>query len=149
VSSSIISIPISLNQGSKKPSYAKTGDAGMDLSASLETESITIEPGQRFLVPTGIVIAIPEGYEGQIRPRSGLALKYGLTVLNSPGTIDSGYRGEIKVIMINLGQETVKISHQDRIAQLVIHKLHTVHWVEKEIQTLGTERGQEGFGSSG
>jgi len=146
----IVSIPISLKQGAQKPSYAMEGDAGMDLHALLTTDTV-LQPGQRTLIPTGISVAIPVGYEGQIRPRSGLALKKGITVLNSPGTIDSGYRGEIKVILINLGQEPVTISHKDRIAQMVIAPLCTVAWTAQEgaLNAPPSKRGEGGFGSSG
>jgi dUTP pyrophosphatase len=146
----IVSIPMVLKQGAQIPAYAKKGDAGLDLHALLETP-MALEPGQRMLVPTGVSVAIPPGYEGQIRPRSGLALNKGITVLNSPGTIDSGYRGEIKVILINLGHEPVTIAHGDRIAQMVIAPVCTVTWVkEDDINSLTpSSRGQGGFGSSG
>jgi dUTP pyrophosphatase len=106
-------------QGLPLPARATAGSAGFDLHAALEKD-LVLEPGQRALVPTGFSIAIPAGYEGQVRPRSGLALRHGLTMLNSPGTIDSDYRGEIAVIAINLGQEPVTIARGDRIAQLVV-----------------------------
>jgi dUTP pyrophosphatase len=150
MSISIVSIPITLKQGAQKPTYAKEGDAGLDLHAMLATP-ITLDPAQRMLIPTGISVAIPTGYEGQIRPRSGLALNKGITVLNSPGTIDSGYRGEIKVILINLGHEPITIAHGDRIAQMIVTPVHAVTWIEKDtIESLPpSSRGQGGFGSSG
>jgi dUTP pyrophosphatase len=127
------------------PSYATPGSAGMDLRAA---ESLTLEPGARALVATGIAIALPEGYEAQVRPRSGLAVKHGVTVLNSPGTVDSDYRGEIKVPLINHGKEDFAITRGDRIAQMVIAAVTTVQLVE--VATLDeTARGSGGFGSSG
>ena len=149
LSYSIVSIPVSLKQGANAPSYAMDGDAGMDLRAFLE-QPVTLHPGQRILIPTGLSMAIPRGHEGQVRPRSGLALKEGLTVLNSPGTIDSGYRGEIKVILINLGQKPATVSSNDRIAQIIIAPICSVQW--KEIDALppaAAARGSGGFGSSG
>lgn len=150
MSLSIVSIPITLKQGAKKPAYAMEGDAGMDLHALL-TENRVIDPGQRMLIPTGVLISIPKGYEGQIRPRSGLALKKGLTVLNSPGTIDSGYRGEIKIILINLGQEPIRIASGERIAQIVIAPVCHVQWTEDNNESMDKQpsRGGAGFGSSG
>ncbi|MCR4818324.1 MAG: dUTP diphosphatase [Fretibacterium sp.] len=127
------------------PTYATEGSAGADLRAS---ELRVIPPGERALVPTGIRIALPEGYEAQIRPRSGLAIKYGVTLLNSPGTIDSDYRGEIGVIMINLGEEPFVIQPGDRIAQMVFAPVTRAVW--DEVETLDeTERGEGGFGSTG
>lgn len=129
------------------PSYATLNSSGMDLLASIN-EDIKIEPGKRILVPTGIAIALPIGYEGQIRPRSGLALKHGVTVLNSPGTIDSDYRGEICVILVNLSQETFIVSRATRIAQLVISSYTPISWnIVEELPN--TERGSDGFGSTG
>ncbi len=119
----------------------------MDLKADLE-ESLIIEPFQRVLIPTGISIHLPEGYEAQVRPRSGLALKHGLTVLNSPGTIDTSYRGEIKVLLIHLGQEPVTIDPHMRIAQLVVAPFaHAVLTVVTELSS--SERNERGFGSTG
>ena len=127
------------------PRYETSGAAGMDLRAAAETY---IESGERALVPTGIALAIPPGYEGQIRPRSGLAKKQGLTVLNSPGTIDSDYRGEVKVLLINLGHGPVQIHPGDRIAQIVFATVERVSLVE--VRELGyTQRGDGGFGSTG
>jgi dUTP pyrophosphatase len=129
------------------PSYMSTGAAGCDVNACLEF-SLWVQPGERVAVPTGLSVEIPEGYEIQVRPRSGLAFKKGLTVVNAPGTIDSDYRGEIKVLIINLGKEAVEIVPQDRIAQLVIQKAEQIDW--QEVDGLGdTIRGIGGFGSTG
>lgn len=133
--------------GLSLPSYATEHSAGMDLTAALE-EAIEIGSGERALIPTGISIALPDGYEAQIRPRSGLAVKNGVTVLNAPGTIDADYRGEIKVILINHGQEAFTIERGMRIAQMVIAKHANVSWkVVKSLEE--TERGEGGFGSTG
>ena len=127
------------------PSYATAGSAGLDLRA---TESLTLKPGARALVPTGIAIALPEGYEAQVRPRSGLAVKHGVTVLNAPGTIDADYRGEIKVPLINHGTEDFVIVRGDRIAQMVVARVAQAKLVE--VTALDdTGRGAGGFGSSG
>ncbi|MBP7721957.1 MAG: dUTP diphosphatase [Alphaproteobacteria bacterium] len=129
------------------PSYATEQSAGMDLSAAIDGQ-IQLAPGQRALVPTGIAIALPPGYEAQIRPRSGLAAKNGVTVLNTPGTIDADYRGEIKVILINLGQETFAIERGMRIAQMVVARHERATW--DVIDFLDeTKRGSGGFGSTG
>ncbi|MBQ2375898.1 MAG: dUTP diphosphatase [Bacteroidales bacterium] len=129
------------------PAYETILSAGMDLRASL-TESIILQPMQRALIPTGLYIELPAGTEAQIRPRSGLAFKHGITVLNSPGTIDADYRGEIKVLLINLSQEAFEIKDSERIAQMVVSKHETVEWqlVESINQT---ERGEGGFGHTG
>ena len=128
------------------PSYQTDGAAGMDLFAALET-SIELKPSERVLVPTGLKISLPLDVEAQIRPRSGLALKQGVTVLNSPGTIDSDYRGEIKILMINHGLSTFFIEHGSRIAQLVISPI--IHAKLREVSILDiTKRGQGGFGST-
>lgn len=133
--------------GLNLPTYATEQSAGMDLSAALE-EAIEIGPGERALIPTGLSIALPAGYEAQIRPRSGLALKHGVTVLNAPGTIDADYRGEIKVILANLGTEPFTVERGMRIAQMVIAKHANVEWeVVKDLQE--SERGEGGFGSTG
>ncbi len=129
------------------PSAATPGSAGLDLRACVDGE-LTLQPGQRALVPTGFSIAIPEGFEGQVRPRSGLALRQGLGLLNSPGTIDSDYRGEIGVIAINLGQEPIVIRRGDRIAQLVIAEVPRVS-LEIVVQLPETRRGGGGFGHTG
>lgn len=129
------------------PRYMSQGAAGMDLAVAGETQ-IRISPGSRALVPTGIRISLPAGYEGQIRPRSGLALEHGLTVLNSPGTVDSDYRGEIKVVLANLGQQEVTINPGERVAQLVIAPVVRVEW--KVVDDLPpTSRGDGGFGHTG
>ncbi|MBK7763153.1 MAG: dUTP diphosphatase [Bacteroidetes bacterium] len=129
------------------PAYQSHGAAGMDLHASLE-EDLTLQPMQRTLVPTGLRIALPNGYEAQIRPRSGLAIKQGITCLNTPGTIDSDYRGEIKVILINLSDEVQEIKNGDRIAQMVIAKYEKITW--QRVDSLDeSKRGEQGFGSTG
>ncbi len=129
------------------PVYETTGSAGMDLRAQL-SEPVMLKPLQRALIPTGLFIELPDGCEAQVRPRSGLALKKGVTVLNSPGTIDSDYRGEIKVIMINLSNETTIINTGERIAQMIISKYEKV--TLKEVDELNeTERGEGGFGHTG
>ncbi len=121
--------------------------AGLDLRANLETP-LTLAPGERALVPTGLSIALPEGYEGQVRPRSGLALRHGITVLNSPGTIDADYRGELKVLLINHGQEPFVVQDGERVAQLVVARHETVDW--QPVEALDdTERGAGGYGHSG
>ena len=133
--------------GMQLPSYATTGSAGMDLTAALE-EAFILEPGERTLISTGLSIALPLGYEAQIRPRSGLALKNGITVLNTPGTVDADYRGEIKVILANLGTEEFTIERGMRIAQMVIAQHAQVSW--EVVESLEeTERGAGGFGSTG
>jgi len=129
------------------PAYATPGSAGMDLLAALP-DTATIEPGRCRLIPTGLRVAIPVGYEGQVRPRSGLALKQGLTILNAPGTIDSDYRGEIGVILVNLGEAPVKIERGQRIAQLILARVERAEWVLNGSLT-STERGEEGFGHTG
>lgn len=129
------------------PAYATGLSAGMDLRANI-TESIVLKPLQRCLVPTGLSIALPEGYEAQVRPRSGLALKKGITVLNSPGTIDADYRGEIGVILVNLSDTDFVIEDGERIAQMVVARYEQVEW--EAVETLSeTERGEGGFGHSG
>jgi dUTP pyrophosphatase len=129
------------------PYYATDHASGFDLMAAVE-EPVTIKPMERKVIPTGIVIELPEGFEAQIRPRSGLALKYGITLLNSPGTVDADYRGEIKVLLINLGQEEFVVKRGDRIAQMVICPV--VRVLLEEVQELTpTERGPNGFGSTG
>ncbi len=129
------------------PTYATAGSAGMDIRANLETPVI-LKPMERYLVPTGLFIELPEGYEAQIRPRSGLAIKQGITCLNSPGTVDSDYRGELKVILVNLSGDEQVINHADRIAQMIIAK------TEKAVLTLVQQlnesvRGEGGFGHTG
>jgi len=134
-------------EGLELPSYATPGSAGCDLRAAVG-ESLTLLPGGRALVPTGIAVAIPSGYEGQVRMRSGLALRHGLTLLNGPGTIDSDYRGEIGVILANLGSEPVTLARGDRIAQLVIAPVARV-CLEKTGELPATSRHTGGFGSTG
>ncbi|MDX5327104.1 MAG: dUTP diphosphatase [Bacteroidota bacterium] len=129
------------------PQYTTLGAAGLDLRANLDSP-IILEVGQRVLVKTGLFISVPQGYEAQVRPRSGLAYKHGVTVLNTPGTIDSDYRGEIGVILINHGQEAFEIKDGERVAQLVIAKHETIEW--SPVETLEeSERGSGGFGSTG
>jgi dUTP pyrophosphatase len=129
------------------PAYLSSGAAGMDLAAALEGE-VALAPGEIQLIPTGLALAIPEGFEGQIRPRSGLALKYGITLINSPGTIDSDYRGEIGLPVINLGPRPYTIRRGERLAQLVIQRVYRAKLQETDrLET--TERGQGGFGHSG
>lgn len=129
------------------PSYATVSSSGMDLRASL-SQSINIAPGERALVPTGIYIQLPEGYEAQVRPRSGLALKHGITVLNSPGTVDADYRGEIKVLLVNLGNSIFTVNGGDRIAQIVFAKYEKGEFVEVD-RLDETERADGSFGHSG
>ena len=129
------------------PSYATPLSAGMDLRANLDSP-VTLQPLERRLVPTGLFIALPAGYEAQVRPRSGLAIKKGIGVLNSPGTIDADYRGEICVILVNLSNEAFVINDGDRIAQMVVAKHETVEWVPVEVLD-ETERGVGGFGHTG
>lgn len=129
------------------PFYATERSAGMDIKANIE-EPITLQPLQRAMVPTGLYIALPEGTEAQIRPRSGLAAKHGITVLNTPGTIDADYRGEIKVILVNLSNEEFVINPGERIAQMVVARYEQVEWDAVEVLD-DTERGAGGFGSTG
>lgn len=128
------------------PAYATEGSAGADLKAHIDGP-IDMQPGERALVPTGIRLAIPENHEGQIRPRSGLAVRHGVTVLNAPGTIDADYRGEVKVLLINTGDVTVRIEPGDRVAQLVIAPVTRASFRECELDQ--TDRGDGGFGSTG
>lgn len=129
------------------PTYATVGSAGLDLRAHLEEPKV-LQPGERVLVPTGLSLALPEGFEAQVRPRSGLALKHGITVLNSPGTVDADYRGDVGVILINLGAEPFTIAPGDRIAQLVLAAYAQVEWAPVEVLP-ETERGAGGFGHTG
>lgn len=131
------------------PAYQSEGAAGLDMIAALDGQGpLTLAPGARALVPTGLVIELPHGYEAQVRPRSGLALKHGITVLNSPGTIDSDYRGEVKVILANLGQAPFDIRRGDRIAQMVVSPVTRATFVEVD-EVSNTVRGKGGFGSTG
>jgi dUTP pyrophosphatase len=129
------------------PHYATEGSAGMDLRADI-TEPVSLQPMQRQLIPTGMSIELPDGYEAQVRPRSGLAIKQGITCLNSPGTIDSDYRGEIKIVLVNLSGELQIIHPGDRIAQLVLQKVEKIHWKQVNVLT-ETLRNEAGFGSTG
>lgn len=129
------------------PAYATPLSAGLDLKANI-TEPIVLQPLQRVLVSTGLYIALPPGYEAQVRPRSGLAIKHGITVLNSPGTVDADYRGELRTILVNLSDQPFEILPGERIAQLVVARHEQVEW--EEVETLdSTERGSGGFGSTG
>ena len=129
------------------PAYATEMSAGMDLKANI-TEAVLLEPLQRAMIPTGIYLALPEGTEAQVRPRSGLAAKFGISVLNAPGTIDADYRGEVKVILVNLSNEPFTINPGERIAQLVLARYERIEW--DEVETLDeTCRGEGGFGSTG
>ncbi|MGO4565246.1 dUTP diphosphatase [Rhizobium sp. 2YAF20] len=142
-------IRLAHGQGLDLPAYETKGAAGMDLRAALSGDGpLTIAPGKRAMVPTGLIFEIPEGYEGQVRPRSGLAFKHGITCLNTPGTIDSDYRGEVKVLLINLGEEPFEITRGMRIAQMVIAPVIQVHVTEIAERT-ETARGAGGFGSTG
>jgi dUTP pyrophosphatase len=127
------------------PGYATSGSAGLDLRAD---EGVTLQPGQRALVPTGLAVAIPPGYEGQVRPRSGLALRQGVTCLNSPGTIDSDFRGELSVILVNLSAEAVSLARGDRIAQLVVAPVSRAE-LRETTELPATARGAGGFGHTG
>lgn len=132
------------------PGPASPGSAGLDLRAAIG-EELVIQPGERLLVPTGLVLEIPPGWEGQVRPRSGLALRHGIGILNAPGTIDSDYRGEVGVILVNLGEAPFALKRGDRIAQLVINRVEpaaSIEWLESE-SLEETGRGDGGFGSSG
>jgi dUTP pyrophosphatase len=140
-------ISIINKSGNPLPEYATEGSSGMDIRAFLN-EPVVLQPLQRALIPTGLYIELPYGYEAQIRPRSGLAIKQGITCLNTPGTIDADYRGEIKVILINLSNDNVTINNGDRIAQMVFQKVEMVKF--KEVESINvTERGQGGFGHTG
>ena len=129
------------------PAYATAQSAGMDLKANLK-EPVVLQPLQRTLIPTGLFIALPKGYEAQVRPRSGLAIKHGITVLNTPGTVDADYRGEVCVILVNLSQEPFEIVPGERIAQMVIARHEQVEWEQVEVLN-ETQRGAGGFGSTG
>lgn len=139
--------PLAHFDGLDLPAYATDGAAGMDVQAAIQ-EDIILAPGQRMAVPTGLAMAIPPGFEVQVRPRSGLALRHGLTVANSPGTIDSDYRGEVKVILVNLGQEGVAVTRGMRIAQLVVAPVSRAALVISD-NLDSTDRGSGGFGSTG
>ena len=135
-------------EGLDLPAYQTAGAAGLDLLAALPPNTkIVLEPGARDAIPTGLVFAVPDGYEAQVRPRSGLALRFGVTVLNSPGTVDSDYRGEIRVILVNHGRDSYEIVRGARIAQIVFARVERAVFVEAELET--TARGIGGFGSTG
>jgi dUTP pyrophosphatase len=134
-------------EGLPLPSYATASSAGLDLAAAV-AEKVTLAPGERAAIPTGFALALPEGYEAQVRPRSGLALRHGVTVLNSPGTVDADYRGEVQAILINLGRENFTIERGQRIAQLVVAPVTRVAW--RAVEALPESgRGAGGFGSTG
>ena len=142
-----IKVGITAENNVEIPRYMTEGSAGIDVSANIETE-IELKPLERYLVPTGIKLEIPEGFEVQVRPRSGLAFKHGITVLNTPGTIDSDYRGEIKVLLINLSNEVYKIQLNERIGQLILSKVYRLDFEVKE-DLSETKRGEGGFGHTG
>jgi dUTP pyrophosphatase len=142
-----LEVVIKKKDGVNLPSYATESSSGLDLVAFLE-QPVVLEPLTRALIPTGIHIAIPEGFEAEIRPRSGIAHKFGVTVLNTPGTIDSDYRGEVKILLINLGDQPFTINNGDRIAQMIFKSVVAISW--KSVEELpGTIRGHGGFGSTG
>ena len=143
----MVDVKIINRSGNEIPEYATAASAGLDLRAFLETE-IELKPMERRLIPTGLYIELPVGYEAQIRPRSGLAYKNGITVLNAPGTIDADYRGEIGVLLINLSTEVFTIENGSRIAQMVVAEHSRVHWQEAE-KLEDSERGAGGFGHTG
>ena len=134
-------------EAGKEPVYSSTLASGADIKAFID-EDIIIEPGETALIPTGIRLQIPEGYEGQVRPRSGLAMKYAVTVLNTPGTIDSDYRGEIKIILVNHGKTPYTVHRDDRIAQLVFSPIIQAEFIQKK-ELSASNRGRNGFGSTG
>jgi len=143
----MIKVPVINNSHYDLPSYSTIQSSGLDLRANI-LEKIILAPFERKLIPTGLSISIPEGYEAQVRPRSGLSIKYGITVLNSPGTIDSDYRGDIGVILINLSKESYTINPGDRVAQLVFSRYEKIEWgIVSELPD--SNRGKSGFGSTG
>ena len=142
-----ITVNIINGSGNPLPAYETEGSAGMDLRAALD-EPVVLAPLQRAMIPTGLRIALPQGYECQIRPRSGLAAKHGITVLNSPGTIDADYRGEIKVILVNLSNKPFTINPGERVCQMVISRYSRAEWVQVKVLD-ETERGSGGFGHTG
>ncbi len=150
--SNTVAVPVSQlshAEGMPLPTHATNRSAGVDLRAAVPAdEPITLAPGERALIPTGLTIALPPDCEGQVRPRSGLAVKHGVTVINAPGTIDADYRGEVKVALVNLGDEPFRIERGERVAQLVVARYERVQW--EEVETLETtRRGSGGFGSTG
>jgi len=143
-----IKVPVLRNPDIELPTYATKRSAGVDVRALIDEDMVNLRPGERLLIETGIKVAIPEGFEIQVRPRSGASFKQGLTVLNSPGTIDSDYRGDIGVILINLGQEPVAIKRDERIGQFVLAPVVQIEW--EVVDSLDeTERGEGGFGHTG
>ena len=142
-----MNIRIINNSKNALPAYETAHAAGMDLRADVET-SVSLQPMERKLIPTGLHIELPVGYEAQIRPRSGLAYKFGISIVNSPGTIDADYRGEIKVLLVNLSTEVFEINNGDRIAQMVVAKHEQVNWEEVEVLS-DTTRGHGGYGHTG
>lgn len=140
-----VPVPVVCREGAKLPKYQTPLAAGVDLCT---TETFSLAPMERRLVPTGLSIAVPEGYEAQVRPRSGLALKHGISMVNTPGTIDADYRGELKVLLINFGESVVTLSEGDRIGQLVLSPVSRIVWTEVA-ELPSTERGAGGFGSTG
>ncbi len=142
-----VEIKIINTSGNDLPEYATNGSAGLDLKANL-ISPVTLQPLERAIVPTGIFIELPIGFEAQVRPRSGLAFKHGITCLNSPGTVDSDYRGELKVILINLSNESYTINNGERIAQIVISKFEKANWLPV-LQLESSTRGEGGFGHTG
>jgi dUTP pyrophosphatase len=142
-----VEVKIRNTSGNALPDYATKGASGMDIRAHL-VQAIELQPMERRLIPTGLFIELPEGFEAQIRPRSGMAIRQGITCLNTPGTIDSDYRGEIKIVLINLSTEKQVIQPGDRIAQMVVQKVESVRWMQVELLN-ETERSEGGFGSTG
>jgi len=140
-----VTVPVVCQEGAKLPQYQTPLAAGVDLCT---TETFSLAPMERRLVPTGLSIAVPEGYEAQVRPRSGLALKHGISMVNTPGTIDADYRGELKVLLINFGESVVTLLEGDRIGQLVLSPVSRIVWTEVA-ELPSTERGAGGFGSTG
>lgn len=145
-----LTVPVVSTSDHDLPSYSTSDSAGMDLRANLSTP-VTLQPGERALIPTGLHLALPAGFEAQVRPRSGLAFKHGVTVLNSPGTIDADYRGDVGVILINHGQAPFTVEHGERIAQLVVARHERVAWeaVDAVERLSTTVRGEGGFGHTG
>ena len=142
-----IQVKVIREKGVELPKYETGGSAGMDVRANIK-EPITLKSLERILIPTGLKVAIPEGYEIQVRPRSGLAIKHGITMLNTPGTVDSDYRGELKVIVVNLSNEAYTIEPNERIGQFVLNKIEQIEFVEVE-ELDSTKRGEGGFGHTG
>ena len=142
-----VEVKVVREKGVELPKYETKGSAGMDVRANIK-EPITLKSLERILIPTGLKVAIPEGYEIQVRPRSGLAITHGITMLNTPGTVDSDYRGELKVIVVNLSNEAYTIEPNERIGQFVLNKIEQIEFIEVE-ELESTERGEGGFGHTG